>query len=220
MVRLRPKEFSCLLPCPIISRHTGWCPKTPVTAAAARSPPRSGGRRRHCSSGRLLRNRLVCFAELIGGLLQPSLVARSRSPPKRVPFRCTPSIRAGAWHRCGAAPVPCRTGTRPTTQRAESSPGTDCLFHADHQEPSRTFPLSEFACRQTGWCQNTPVTAAAARAPPRYGNRRRHCAPHLASYLNQPGHGLRSVLRPSRGDGGACGISREQLRFHRPWPRG
>ena len=31
------------------SCQTGWCQKTPMTAAVARSPPRSGGRRRHCA---------------------------------------------------------------------------------------------------------------------------------------------------------------------------
>ena len=92
-------------------------------------------------------------------------------------------------------------------------------------------PFSEFPGRQTGllflnakavrpdWCQKTPVAAAAARSPPRFGSRRRHCAPRLASYLTQPGQGLRSFYRPPRGGGEAPGISREQPRFHRPRPR-
>ena len=49
MTRLKPREFSCLLPCLITSRQTGWCPKTPVMAAAARSPPLSSSRRRQCA---------------------------------------------------------------------------------------------------------------------------------------------------------------------------
>ena len=37
------------------------------------------------------------------------------------------------------------------------------------------------------WCKKTPVTASAARSPPRYGSRRRHCTPRLASYLRRAG---------------------------------
>ena len=145
----------CLSPFLIASRQKGWCP-TPATTATARSPPRFGLRRRQCSSERLPRSTLVCFAQLSSAAfsniplwvhLAPHLNAFLFDAPR--------SNRFGAWNRGGVAPVPHRSGTR-STPHVESSPEAVCLVScSSHHGPSPTFPFSAFPRRQSGQCQKT-----------------------------------------------------------------
>ena len=94
---------------------------------------------------------------------------------------------------------------RSATAVWEGSASTDAV---EKDVPPRIFkafsclPSCLIASRQTGWCPKTLVTAAAARSPPRYCNRRRHSPALVASYPSRAGIGQRSFQRQPRGGGG------------------
>jgi len=112
-----------------ISRRTGPGPQTPATAVRfGQVRLRPGHPTIYCRRAKKRHGVDAVHYGLASATAPMSFsfgVAPLCSPPRRVLFRCTPSNRAIVWHRGGAAPISCRSGTR-SAPRAESSPETVC----------------------------------------------------------------------------------------------